>query len=61
MHMTVPALLRGTVYKHTPTYLFQVGGQIAFHQIFPLTKCYTSYTNMATHVYTLSGLIHVIE
>lgn len=31
MHTTVPALLRGTLYKHIPTYLFQVGGQNAFH------------------------------
>lgn len=48
MHMTVPALLRGTVYKHTPTYLFQVGGQIAFHHIFPL-KNVTHHTQTWPH------------
>lgn len=53
MHTTVPALLRGTLYKHTPAYLFQAGGQNAFHQVFFLTKCYTSYINMATDMFIL--------
>lgn len=65
MHTSLSTLLRVTLYKLTPTYLnvyFPPNHRTenyVFHQALPLTKSYTSYTCMVSHMFnTLSGPIH---